>query len=865
MIQLLTARSLGDLLAQPSRLLAWSRAAVSVHATRSVASVLLLLSALSLVGWSMRIAWLVQPFRLFPAFGKPAALGVLLVGGSLLATSTARGRWLSVAMACAAMFVGTLPLQEMLGWHLVAATLGDPVALSEATERVGAAPHLPLTSALFLLLGGAGVLAIVSRRRGLWSSITLAATGGIMMLLATTVLAGHAMGFLQGAAFSRSLGSSLQVSIGAILLATHFNAMAWTKQAGFAPPPAWLPVSAVAGSLLTVLLVWRALLTSEEAQLMEQTRVAALASRSSVNRQMLDVQRSLRRMARYGFDSDSNWSAAATQMVEDVHGLETLLWVNASGVPRAADGRASAAKVAAVQTALRTRLPSLTRVTASAWFVPLVDDPSRSLMVVPRCTGGRCTELVVGVLNSATVLGSVLSDTVLGFEMAIGDSAGWFRASGPMDAAASRYAVREPLNANAPGWQLAVWPSARLASGTPSTLSDVVLVLGLVVSVLLGVTLRLAQSVSQTARLDERASLNLALRSTTDGLWEWDLHTGEVTRSPELWTRLGYGIGANHRRMQDWLALVHPQDLPKVEASLNDHLQRRAESFDAQYRVRSAGGRWHQFVDRGRVVHRTANGAPLRLIGVFADVTDKRNIEESLRQTENSSTMGRLAARIAHEINNPLAGIQNAFRLIKDAVPRSHPHIKYVSAIEREIERISLVTRQLYEQYRPEAEVSANAPVHAVISDAVAFLEQLNRAANVSIHVDLGEAATVVRMSDNLLRQCVCNLVQNAIEASHAGAAVFVSGEIVDDEFELRVRDTGPGVPRELRDAIFDPFVSTKTSALSTGGIGLGLSLVRRALNAAGGGIEVVDAPGGGAEFIARIPLAVQSVSGGFA
>lgn len=92
MIELLTARSLGDLLAQPSRLLAWSRAAVSAHATRSVASVLLLLSALSLVGWSMRIAWPVQPFRLFPAFGRSAALGVLLVGGSLLASRRVQHR-----------------------------------------------------------------------------------------------------------------------------------------------------------------------------------------------------------------------------------------------------------------------------------------------------------------------------------------------------------------------------------------------------------------------------------------------------------------------------------------------------------------------------------------------------------------------------------------------------------------------------------------------------------------------------------------------------------------------------------------------------------------------------------------------------
>jgi PAS domain S-box-containing protein len=382
------------------------------------------------------------------------------------------------------------------------------------------------------------------------------------------------------------------------------------------------------------------------------------------------------------------------------------------------------------------------------------------------------------------------------------------------------------------------------------------------VSVLLAIALRLAQAVSQTARIEERATLDLALQSTTDGLWEWDLVTGEVTRSSQLWERLGYAGGDGHRRMSDWLALVHPQDRVRVEARLTDHLESRAEAFDAQYRVRSAAGRWHDFIDRGRVVLRSPTGQPLRVLGMFADVTDRRHAEESLRQAETMSTMGRLAARIAHEINNPLAGIQSAFLLIKDAIPLTHPHIKYVGAIEREIQRISQVTRQLYETYRPETESSTHAPVQTVVGDAVAFLEQVNRNTGVSISVELGGIAAVVRLSDSLLRQCIYNLAQNAIEASPPGSRVLVSGSIDGGDFVLRVRDHGPGVPPDLRESIFDPFISTKPSQLSTGGMGMGLSLVRRAVDAAGGSIEVIDAAGGGAEFVARIPLAEPTVHG---
>jgi signal transduction histidine kinase len=149
-----------------------------------------------------------------------------------------------------------------------------------------------------------------------------------------------------------------------------------------------------------------------------------------------------------------------------------------------------------------------------------------------------------------------------------------------------------------------------------------------------------------------------------------------------------------------------------------------------------------------------------------------------------------------------------------------------------------------------------------VVGEAVAFLEALNRSTGVSITAELGGIAAVVRLSDAMLRQCVCNLVQNAIEASPPGSMVSVTSAIENEEFVLRVRDSGPGVPEALRERIFDPFVSTKTSHLSAGGMGLGLSSVRRAVDSAGGAVEIVDAKGGGAEFIARIPLAEYPVHG---
>ena len=832
------------------------------NAARLAALLVIAVSLLALVGWSADVAWLVQPLRSFPPFYLAPALGFLAIGSGLLASSSARWRRLPTAAAGIAIVIGTIPIQHAMGLNGIWDVLGN-VASPANVDWHGALPaQVPFSSGVFVLLGGTGLLAILSRQRGQWSSITFAAAGGIVLLLATTVAAGQLMGFLEGVKFGPVLGSSPQSTLCAIVLATHFCALAWSRPAGFSPPPAWLPLSAGAGALVTVLFVWRALLSSEQAQFTEQSHVAATATRSAVNRQLLVSERNLRRVARFSRAPDATWSSSVTQLTDDIAGLEAIEWMDSSGRRLAGDTKETPLLIGQIQRAITPRLRDLRSSSSGIAFLSLEGDPSKAVMVLPRCVATRCSDLFVGVISASGILGAVLSDTVLGFDMAIGNGDTWFRASQPPPVAGTRRMVRQPIIRSGPAWQLGVWPSVRTASSTPSTLSDVVLLLGIAVSVLFATSLRLAQSVSTTARLAERAEIDHALQSTTDGLWEWDIVEGTVTRSAQLWSRLGYGDGAQHRRMHEWLALVHPQDRAMVADRLSDHLNARADAFDARYRVRNAAGRWHDFMDRGRVVQRSPDGQPMRLLGVFADVTDRRNVEETLRQAETISTMGRLAAQLAHEINNPLAGIQSAFLLIKDTIPPTHPHAKYVGAIEREVQRISQVTRQLYETYRPETECIAHAPVQTVVGEAIAFLEAANRNTGVAIRAELGGVSAVVRLSDAMLRQCVCNLVQNAIEASPPGSMVSVTSAIENEEFVLRVRDCGPGVPAELRGRIFDSFVSTKPSHLSAGGMGLGLSSVRRAVDSAGGAVEIVDAKGGGAEFIARIPLAEYPVHG---
>jgi PAS domain S-box-containing protein len=252
---------------------------------------------------------------------------------------------------------------------------------------------------------------------------------------------------------------------------------------------------------------------------------------------------------------------------------------------------------------------------------------------------------------------------------------------------------------------------------------------------------------------------------------------------------------------------------------------------------------------------RDAQGKVVQLLVEGRDITADRRAEALLREIQSLSSMGRLAARVAHEINNPLAGIQNSFLLLRDAIPSDHPHYSYVAAMDREIGRIASVTRQLYETYRPDSNGSGPAGVRSVIGDAAAFLEQVNRPSRVRIRAELDSVPSQVAIPESVLRQSVYNLVQNAVEASPPGGTVTVRANLEDSTFVLRVRDEGPGVPAESRNRIFQPVSGLGESGASGSGMGIGLFLVDRSVRALGGSVEIADPPEGGTEFVVRIPL----------
>jgi two-component system sporulation sensor kinase C len=264
---------------------------------------------------------------------------------------------------------------------------------------------------------------------------------------------------------------------------------------------------------------------------------------------------------------------------------------------------------------------------------------------------------------------------------------------------------------------------------------------------------------------------------------------------------------------------------------------------------------------------RDAGGKIVEILGVTRDITERKKAEEELirhqahleemvrartariqeleqqrTEIEKMAATGGLAARIAHEINNPLAGIKGAFMLIKDAVPLEHQYHHYIDRIQKEINRIARIVRQMFELYRPPDEDQEEWTLDQMIQDVTSLLKDECRERKVSIQFDLPPLK--VRLPAGPVRQVLFNTIKNAVEASPLQGVVHIAVEKKQEKIVIRVRDQGPGISEEIRPHIFEPFYTTKRG--KRGGLGLGLSISKDIVEALGGSIHFQNQSGRG-------------------
>jgi two-component system NtrC family sensor kinase len=244
---------------------------------------------------------------------------------------------------------------------------------------------------------------------------------------------------------------------------------------------------------------------------------------------------------------------------------------------------------------------------------------------------------------------------------------------------------------------------------------------------------------------------------------------------------------------------------------------------------------------------------------------DLRRAQMALVQTEKLSSLGQLSASIAHEINNPLAGILTFAKLVTRELATAVPDpamratlTRNLALVEREAGRCSAIVRNLLDFARERPLKLEAVDANAAIEESLQLVG--HKLSIAGFHLDLRlQPVPPVRADFGELRQAVVNLALNAMEAMGEGGTLVIETRTADGgrTVEIAVQDSGPGVSPENLRKIFDPFFTTKEK-----GTGLGLSVVYGIVQRHGGRIEVESAPGHGARFVIRLP-AVESAEGG--
>jgi PAS domain S-box-containing protein len=367
------------------------------------------------------------------------------------------------------------------------------------------------------------------------------------------------------------------------------------------------------------------------------------------------------------------------------------------------------------------------------------------------------------------------------------------------------------------------------------------------------------------ARVRERR-LELAVAATSDAIWEWNLETGETFYSPRWYEMLGLADQGAPMTFDTWKALCHPDDfqptVDKVKAAMAASGRNR---YEVEFRMRHRDGSWIWILGRGNVVVHDPRGRPLILSGTNTDITERKRVEERLRQAEKMESVGRMAGGVAHDFNNLLTAIRGNVSVAMMNLQPEDPHHELLGEAIRAVDSAANLTRQLLAFARKQVVMPRVLDLNGVVSRLLEMLRRL-LGEDVLLEASLDAGVGRVKMDAGQLEQIVVNLALNARDAMPGGGKLTITTSNLDLDPEaalhhpgatagryvkMAMTDTGMGMSEDARAHLFEPFFTTKEVGKGTG---LGLAMAYGAVHQNEGTIEVATQPGRGTTFSILLP-----------
>ena len=306
---------------------------------------------------------------------------------------------------------------------------------------------------------------------------------------------------------------------------------------------------------------------------------------------------------------------------------------------------------------------------------------------------------------------------------------------------------------------------------------------------------------------------------------------------------------------------IHPDDVEKVKQLHHDISSEKSRTQELEFRLYPSGKersaremRW-VYCRTGLIDYRGKNAVLVNVI----DISRVKEMEQLLRVQDKMTSLGRVAAGIAHEIRNPLSGINiylNTLEKIYDREENSEKVKGIIRQMQSASRKIESIIKRVMDFSRPSEPKLVLTDINQAIREAIELSSVSLRKSGIRMESDLAEDMPRCLADPHLIEEVTLNLITNAAEAMkniQDSRKLEIVSRMEDDRIVIAISDSGPGVPVDLREKVLDPFYSTKN-----GSTGIGLSISHRIIRDHRGTLKITESKWGGAEFMIEIPLRSQ-------
>ena len=364
---------------------------------------------------------------------------------------------------------------------------------------------------------------------------------------------------------------------------------------------------------------------------------------------------------------------------------------------------------------------------------------------------------------------------------------------------------------------------------------------------------------NEQALRESNERFRVIAQATADVVWDWDLISDTIWWGDGMRTRFGYAYDDVPQIGESWVQHIHADDVDRVVSGIHAVIDGAGETWVDEYRFLRADGSAAQVSDRGFVI-RDEKGAAIRMVGSMLDVTEQRELEAQLRQSQRLEAVGQLTGGVAHDFNNLLTVILSNAELLETRLAGQEQLHILAEMTRMAAERGAELTSRLLAFSRRQALDPKPTDVVSLVRGMEGLLKRaIGEQIEVRIASPLGLWPALI---DKLqLETAILNLCINARDAMPDGGVLQIEmsniagDEEVGDCVLVSVGDTGTGMDEGTRARVFEPFFTTKDVGK---GSGLGLSMVYGFVTQSHGRVDIETALGEGTKIKLYLPRAAE-------